>query len=706
MKPSTKVPLNGIPGCRNQSAFMFSAKLLPVRRPPFVVPVLIAILACLTGSGLQAAQLNCSTLTPANLAGKTLWMTVSSGTAPYATSGAYRIELRADGSFTIPADGSQPPQTGTWSASVPGDTLVVRLKGFLGDATDDVLALFSGCLNGPACSTCGFGLTREGVAGLQQGDYTVTDGEAPAPATAPKVNLFTGGGTYPLGATAALTVHITGNPSSYRFKWFKNDSEIVGITQQFHFVTPLQASDAGLYRVEVSNAGGTVGLTTRISVTGAGAAPKYLDRPWTRVFGAETAIPRQPSLNGVFPSVRLAVRGGSIYALDGDQGNWLARSRNNTLTTLVAANDPIIDGSTIRSVSHFTADTNGLVVIYAQSSNGFGLFEVTDTGIRLITRVGLPTPAVGTTFTGFNSLTLRAGRLLFAGTDSQNKQGIYSWDGQTLSTVLPPDAELPGVLGTLHQVITLSFDGSVIALTANDGFLLNGNNRRGVFRGTLTGAWRELANVQTPVPSTPSQQLRQIHGADVAQGVVFFSTQSNLGPELYAGDASGRFHLVGPSHSADLVSAQFAAAGGQAVILRGGDQFIRIVEGFSERILGHGDVLDGRTVSEVRDVSAHGDDVAVWVGFSDGSRAIYAATGTGAAPLPPLQLGVPTLVEKALTFSLPTVAGTTYQVEVRSDLLSGSWSVLRSITGDGSTQTVNVGTDGSAGFVRVVAGQP
>lgn len=675
-------------------------------RGAFAFRVTLGLLAACVGTSLQAAEYNCSSLTPSLLPGKTLWMTVSSGTAPYATSGSYRIDLRADGSFAVPAGGSQPAQTGTWSASVPGDTLVVRLQGLLGDTTEDVLALFSGCLNGPTCSTCGFGLTREGTAGLQQGDYTVTDGEEPPPATAPKVSLFTGGGTYPAGGTAALTVHIPGNPSTYRFKWFKNDAEIAGMTMQFLFVTPLQPSDAGLYRVEISNAGGTVKLATRIAVTEAGISPRYLNRPWKRIFGAETVIPRQPPLNGQLPPVRLAVRSGAIYALDGGEGQWLTRSRDGTLTTLAAANDPLGDGTTLRSISNFTVDTNGVVVLYAQASDAFGLFEVTDAGIRRITRVGFPTPAGTTTFSGFGSLALRGNRLLFAGTDSLNKQAVYSWDGHTLSTLLAPDAELPGVLGTLHQVLGLGFDGSVIALTANDTSMLNGNPRRGVYRGTLDGAWRELANVQTPVPSTPSQQLRQIHGADVASGVVYFSTQSNLGPELYAGDASGRFHLVGPSHSADLVSAQFAAADGQTVILRNADQCTRITEGYSERLLGQGDTLDGRTVSEVRDVSTHGDDVAVWVGFTDGTRAIYAATGGATVPHPPLVIGVPTLVDHALTFSLQTLAGTTYRVEVRSNLIDGSWTVLRSIVGDGTQQTISVGTDGAVGFVRVATGLP
>lgn len=671
-----------------------------------VLRSMTGLLAALICGHVQAVEYNCSTLTPAALAGRSLWMNISSGTAPYANSGSYRIDLSADGTFAVAAGGSQPARTGTWSASVPGDTLVVRLTGFLGDTTEDVLALFSGCLNGPACSSCGYGLTREGVAGVQQGDYVLTDGQAPPPASAPKVNLFTGGGTYPAGSTAALLVQVSGNPTSYRFKWFKDDVEIPGMTMSYLFVSPLNINDGGLYRVEIGNAGGTVKLAARVSVTPAGVSPRYLERPWKRIFGPETVIPRQPASQGELPAVRFAVRAGSVYALDGSRGQWLTRSRDGTLTTLVAADDPLADGTTIRSVSNFAADTNGVVVIYAQASDGFGLFEVSDAGMRRITRVGLPTPAGSTFFTGFGSLALRSGRLLFAGTDSQNKQGVYVWDGQTISALLAPDADLPGVLGTLHQVLSLGFDGTVIALTANDSLMVNGNNRRGVFRGTLGGSWLELANVQSPVPSTPSQPLRQIHGADVANGDVYFSTQSNLGSELYSGDASGRFHLVGPSYSADLVTAQFAAADGRTVILRNADQVTRVTEGYSERILGQGDVLDGRTLSDVRDVSAHGDDVAVWVGFTDGSRAIYAAMGDGAAPLAPIQLNLPTLVDKALAFSLSTQAGMTYQVEVRTDLGAGSWTALRTIVGDGSVQTVSVGTDGVAGFVRVVTVQP
>ena len=103
-------------------------------------------------------------------------------------------------------------------------------------------------------------------------------------------------------------------------------------------------------------------------------------------------------------------------------------------------------------------------------------------------------------------------------------------------------------------------------------------------------------------------------------------------------------------------------------------------------------------------MAADGEDLAIWVEFTDGTRAVYAATGGATVPTVPLVLGTPTFIDKALTFSLPTVAGTTYRIEVRSDLNNGVWATLRSIAGDGTVQKISVGADGVVGFVRIAVG--
>lgn len=77
---------------------------------------------------------------------------------------------------------------------------------------------------------------------------------------------------------------------------------------------------------------------------------------------------------------------------------------------------------------------------------------------------------------------------------------------------------------------------------------------------------------------------------------------------------------------------------------------------------------------------------------------------TGDNPPPgEIVLGTPVAEAGQLRFSVPTVAGRTYDIEFRTGLGEERWSTLRTLTGDGTAQVVTVPTSGAAGFVRVAS---
>jgi hypothetical protein len=118
-------------------------------------------------------------------------------------------------------------------------------------------------------------------------------------------------------------------------------------------------------------------------------------------------------------------------------------------------------------------------------------------------------------------------------------------------------------------------------------------------------------------------------------------------------------------------------------------------------------VLTGQTNATLRLENVQASDAAAYSvnvsGVGGGSLRSAAATltvGGGGGPTE-IKLGTPIFADGKLSFTLPTVAGKTYEVQFKSALSDAAWSVRETILGDGTTKTVTVGADGSSGFVRV-----
>lgn len=120
-------------------------------------------------------------------------------------------------------------------------------------------------------------------------------------------------------------------------------------------------------------------------------------------------------------------------------------------------------------------------------------------------------------------------------------------------------------------------------------------------------------------------------------------------------------------------------------------------------------VLTGKTNATLVIENAQvGDAGAYSVGVTGvGGGGLRSATAMltvvdGSGPTEP-KLGMPTFADGKLSFTLPTVAGTTYEVQFKSALSDAAWSVRETIVGDGTTKTVTIASDGAVGFIRVAA---
>jgi hypothetical protein len=254
--------------------------------------------------------------------------------------------------------------------------------------------------------------------------------------------------------------------------------------------------------------------------------------------------------------------------------------------------------------------------------------------------------------------------------------------------------DLPGALaGCAFRPTSraLNFDGPTIVFSTTKG----DGSAAGVYRATTAGGITKLLDSADLLVGP--QKLVSVGDVDVEGGLVFAvlgnTTLANR-VTAFESDGTRRFISLGT----------FLFAGGPRQVFFGEASFIaRWTDGKVEPVVQVNDLLDCRRVQRCWAVDAQGDDVAVGLSFTDGSAGIFANFSAGPAGL---KLGVPTLVSGQMRFAVPTQAGKTYAVQFRTSLNAGGWSVLLTISGDGTVKTVSVGAAGTSGFCRLAESTP
>lgn len=429
--------------------------------------------------------------------------------------------------------------------------------------------------------------------------------------------------------------------------------------------------------------------------------PTWLGRPFVKVLATGDAIPGKDG--AVFTTIeRFTLRDGTLHIVAGESSNrkGLFRWRAGQLTKLVYTDTLAPTGGKFDTV-HFTTDeTEGALnfageVFYGKPGAVSGLFEWRNGVITTIfdgarevdgkILLGLGYPVrVGHTVVG--------GTMFFEG--GAMKNGVFTWDGNSLRTIAQTGDDLPGALGgyTGHPGrYQFAFDGQ------NVGFVAaadpQGKGPYGVYRAGLDGAITKLVDGTDPFPwggtyATSGLEFVNVDldGANSFVGVGDWASASGTGNRFYFGSS----RISGGTLNASV--APWGSDGTQEEVLP-----------FYEPGTQNRAKLDGKVWTNIRMVDGHGDDVAYQLAFDDFSEAVYVAIGATTPPLTPPVLGLPVLADGKVTLRFSSLAGNKYQVEFKAALHTEPWSVRGELTGTGGEiEFVEEPISTAIGFYRVV----
>jgi probable HAF family extracellular repeat protein len=241
----------------------------------------------------------------------------------------------------------------------------------------------------------------------------------------------------------------------------------------------------------------------------------------------------------------------------------------------------------------------------------WGIYTARGGTLSRLVDTSTPVPNDTRTFRYFGSPVLAGDRLAFLADLDDNTQGIYLHDlaTGTLSVVADSNTPLPGGVGNFTSFgfgpgSGLDFDGDIIAFVGDVEFRDHG--ALGIYRYDLaTGALTTIAEDGTPVPGQPTEQFGSFfQSVSVDDGQVAFQ---------YGAFVESRFEeFLTPFYGI------YSDLGGPL-----------------EKVLALGDMLDGIMVDmpgprsspvlEIGPEALDGNQIAMLVQLEDGSRAIYIA---------------------------------------------------------------------------------
>ena len=274
--------------------------------------------------GTGAAEYTCSSVTPALLPGKTIWLDVFSGAPPFETNGSYKIILNANGTYSIPSPPAGTNHSGTWGAFVvtnlppnPNWT-AVHLTNYSTTSTNyGVLTLTTECLcTGAPTNVCAYELHLENELQSQGGYFRITDGETPA-GQAPQIISQSQSSTNLIGTTVTLEAFAAGTRPLF-YQWFKNNSPIAGQTNTSITFSPLQLTNAGTYKITVSNSVGSITSSNIVLGVDPGTAPSITQEPLSQNVLSNQSVSLTVGASGTLPLAYQWRKGGAAI---GDTAN-------------------------------------------------------------------------------------------------------------------------------------------------------------------------------------------------------------------------------------------------------------------------------------------------------------------------------------------------------------------------------------------------
>ena len=288
----------------------------------------------------------------------------------------------------------------------------------------------------------------------------------------------------------------------------------------------------------------------------------------------------------------------------------------------------------------------GTVVFDAYGSSARGIYRTaTGGGYTTVADNATAIPGGPGTFTSFSYLAVEGEQVAFVGGGTAAWHGVYLAGPGGIGVVADKNTPIPDGTGNFTNFQGAGIDAGAVAFHGR-GVADGGIDQVGIY-STRNGPLEMVAEVGTRTPNFQGTFIYFGVDPDLDAGTVAYKGLTQIAMGIYLNDADG-LRLVAdtdtaiPGGTGEFTSfSDRTSVEGDRVLFRGlGDDFqdaIFLADG-SEiyRIIGHGDVLDGKTVDFVNMMtdSLSGDLVALTVTFAGFQpEAVYLVTvpepGTG-----------------------------------------------------------------------------
>ncbi len=375
------------------------------------------------------------------------------------------------------------------------------------------------------------------------------------------------------------------------------------------------------------------------------ATPHAPAGAFTRIADTSTPIP-----NGAenFSTFGPPILSGSTVAFWGNDGIYASESPGGQLSLIADLNTAIpagvgnftylnsksISGSTIVFRATGGMDQIG---IYTASTTGGPLSKIVDRNTAIPNGTG--------TFFGMSSEVVSDSMVAFGGGSQGNSQrGIFvgSTSGGPLTSVVDVNSPIPGGIGNFER---MGQPGIAIHGTNVAWYGTGGNLQQGIYLGSTTGgAITRVADTNVEIPDgtgdftgfywaylSASNVTFNGRGSDGQQGI--YTSSTNGGPLTRVADLNTPVPMGNGSFSQLIFSSSpSVSVSGTRIAFRGlgsdsqvGIYTNAVAGGVLHKVVAAGDVLDGKTVSDLEYGidSLDGPRLAFLAIFTDGTSGVY-----------------------------------------------------------------------------------
>jgi len=278
---------------------------------------------------------------------------------------------------------------------------------------------------------------------------------------------------------------------------------------------------------------------------------------------------------------------------DGELGIYSVPALSGGVTRVADLTTPIPDGAGNFTQFGGAPDYSDGEIVFR--SNLEGVYRGAPGNLSVVADTSTPIPGGSGNFSIFSVATISAGQVVFLGDG-----GVYSTSDAGLVPIATTATAIPDGVGT--------FTGVGFPVVSDGNILLGGSgtlNQRGLYLGANEAALSVIADVFTEAP-----------------------------------DGVGNFTSFGFNYAIDGDAVVFTATDGAQVLA-----LYTNLGGVLARVIGEGDELDGKTVTNVQIGldAISGNRIAFLASFADGSSGVFTATIPEPSPLALLAAGLAAL---------------------------------------------------------------